>query len=58
MEKRLYGGLASPLWLTAFSQFVADLTDFLVPVAKAAAISSDDAVRWRPPGPWRPDFLG
>jgi hypothetical protein len=36
-----------------FSRVVADLAEFLMPVANAAATSSDYPVRWEPPGPWQ-----
>jgi len=36
-----------------FSRVVADLAQFLMPAAKAAATSADDPVRWEPLGPWQ-----
>ena len=36
-----------------FSQVVADLAQFLMPAAKAAATSADYPVRWEPLGPWQ-----
>jgi hypothetical protein len=36
-----------------FSRVVADLAEFLMPVAIAAATSTDYPVRWEPPGPWK-----
>jgi hypothetical protein len=37
-----------------FSRVVADLAEFLMPAAKAAASSAEYPVRWEPPlGPWQ-----
>jgi hypothetical protein len=36
-----------------FSRVVADLAQFLMPAAKAAATSADYPVRWEPLGPWQ-----
>jgi Nucleotidyl transferase AbiEii toxin, Type IV TA system len=36
-----------------FSLVAADLAEFLMPVANAAATSGDYPVRWEPPGPWQ-----
>jgi hypothetical protein len=36
-----------------FPQVIADLTQFLMPAAKAAATSADYPVRWEPLGPWQ-----
>lgn len=35
-----------------FSRVAADLAEFLIPVAQAAATSADPPIRWEPPGPW------
>ncbi len=36
-----------------FSRVVADLAEFLMPAANAAATSADYPVRWEPSGPWQ-----
>jgi len=36
-----------------FSQIVADLTEFLMPAAKAAETLAEYPERWEPHGPWR-----
>jgi hypothetical protein len=36
-----------------FSRVIADLAQFLMPAAKAAATSADYPVRWEPHGPWQ-----
>jgi len=45
--------ISEPVLANEFSQVVADLTEFLMPVAKAAATSADYPARWEPLGPWQ-----
>jgi hypothetical protein len=45
--------IGEPVLANEFSQVVADLVEFLMPVAKAAATSADYPVRWEPLGPWQ-----
>jgi predicted nucleotidyltransferase component of viral defense system len=45
--------IGEPALANEFSRVVADLTEFLMPVAKAAATSGEHPVRWEPPGPWQ-----
>jgi predicted nucleotidyltransferase component of viral defense system len=44
--------IGEPVLANELSQVVADLTEFLMPVA-AAATSADYPVRWEPQGPWQ-----
>ena len=45
--------IGEPALANEFPRVVADLTEFLMPVAKAAATSGEHPVRWEPPGPWQ-----
>ena len=45
--------IGEPALANEFSRVVADLSQFLMPVARAAAMSADQPVRWEPPGPWQ-----
>jgi hypothetical protein len=42
-----------PALASDFSQVVADLAEYLMPAAKAAASSREHPVRWEPLGPWQ-----
>jgi hypothetical protein len=45
--------IGEPALANEFSQVVADLAEFLMPAAKAAATSAEYPVRWEPLGPWQ-----
>lgn len=45
--------IGEPALANEFSQVVADLAEFLMPVANAAATSADYPLRWEPLGPWQ-----
>jgi predicted nucleotidyltransferase component of viral defense system len=45
--------IGEPALANEFSRVLADLAGFLMPVAKAAATSSEYPVRWEPLGPWQ-----
>ena len=45
--------IGEPALANEFSRVVADLTEFLMPAAKAAATSAEYPVRWEPLGPWQ-----
>jgi predicted nucleotidyltransferase component of viral defense system len=45
--------IGEPALANDFSQVVADLAEFLMPAAKAAATSAEYPVRWAPLGPWQ-----
>ena len=45
--------IGEPALANDFSKVVADLAEFLMPPAKAAAGSSEHPVRWEPLGPWQ-----
>jgi hypothetical protein len=45
--------IGEPALANEFSRFLADLAEFLMPAAKAAARSAEDPVRWEPPGTWQ-----
>jgi predicted nucleotidyltransferase component of viral defense system len=44
--------IGEPALANEFSHVVADLAEFLMPAAKAAATSVEYLVRWKPLGPW------
>jgi len=44
--------IGEPALASEFSRVIAELTQFLMPVAKAAT-SGEYPVRWEPPGPWQ-----
>jgi len=45
--------IGEPALANEFSQVVADLAEFLMPVAKAVTTSAGYPVRWEPLGPWQ-----
>jgi Nucleotidyl transferase AbiEii toxin, Type IV TA system len=45
--------IGEPALANDFSRVVADLAEYLMPAAKAAATSANYPVRWEPPGPWQ-----
>lgn len=45
--------IGEPALANEFSQVVADLAEFLMPVAKAVSTSAGYPVRWEPLGPWQ-----
>lgn len=45
--------IGEPALANDFSRVVADLAEFLMPAAKAAATSANYPVRWEPLGPWQ-----
>jgi len=45
--------IGEPALANEFSRVVADLTEFLMPAAKAAATSVEYPVSWEPLGPWQ-----
>lgn len=45
--------IGEPALANEFSRVVTDLTEFLMPAAKAAATSVGYAASWEPLGPWR-----
>ncbi len=45
--------IGEPALANEFSRVLADLAEFLMPAAKAAARSAEDPVRWEPRGPWQ-----
>jgi len=45
--------IGEPALANEFSRVVANLTEFLMPAAKAAATSAEYPVRWEPLGPWQ-----
>jgi predicted nucleotidyltransferase component of viral defense system len=46
--------IGEPALANEFSRVVADLNEFLMPAAKAAATSVEYPVHWKPLGPWQP----
>jgi predicted nucleotidyltransferase component of viral defense system len=45
--------IGEPALANEFPQVLADLAEFLMPAAKAAATSAEYPVRWEPMGPWQ-----
>jgi hypothetical protein len=45
--------IGEPALANEFPQIVADLTEFLMPAAKATETSADYPARWEPHGPWQ-----